>query len=247
MSERATFEDLFPPVEALRQLPPEEIALYILQYFARKDKALRGEQPPNRINFMNSVHASRLQEAEFEMAEGLHWLYMEGLIADKPRETGHWVFITRKGKQLLESADLSVHLYSSLLPIGRLDAVLERKVRPAFIRGDYDVAVLQAYREVEIRIRNFAGLGNEIYGHDLIVAAFQPERGCLTDNEQLANERESVFKIFDGAIGLFKNPLSHRDVNIDNPNEAAELVLFANYLLRFVERRKEILEEHIDP
>jgi hypothetical protein len=60
--------------------------------------------------------------------------------------------------------------------------------------------------------------------------------GPLADMSQVAGEQEAVSHLFAGAIGLFKNPGSHRDVNIDDPLEAAELVLLADRLIRIAER-----------
>jgi Protein of unknown function (Hypoth_ymh) len=41
--------------------------------------------------------------------------------------------------------------------------------------------------------------------------------------------------LFWGAIGVFKNPTSHRPVNYDDPTVAAEAVLLADLLLRMLD------------
>jgi len=48
--------------------------------------------------------------------------------------------------------------------------------------------------------------------------------------------------LFLGATGLFKNPLSHRDLDLDNSTEAYELVGFADLLLRIIESRRSLAQ-----
>ena len=66
--------------------------------------------------------------------------------------------------------------------------------------------------------------------------AFNDSNGKLTDMGAVISERQAMRDLFVGSIGLFKNPSSHREVNYNEPSEVAELILFANYLLRLVER-----------
>jgi hypothetical protein len=68
--------------------------------------------------------------------------------------------------------------------------------------------------------------------------AFHPENGPLTDNTQIASERQAISDLFAGAIGSFKNPSSHRDVDFNDPAEVVELIMLADQLIRIAERRK---------
>jgi hypothetical protein len=56
-------------------------------------------------------------------------------------------------------------------------------------------------------------------------------------DERRQDEQESMRNIFNGSIGLFKNPHSHRHAPTE-ATEAAELVGFASYLMRILDRLK---------
>ncbi len=49
--------------------------------------------------------------------------------------------------------------------------------------------------------------------------------------------------LFWGAIGLFKNPPSHRQIEFENPTEAAEVILLADLLLRVLDRTSAKIEQ----
>lgn len=101
-------------------------------------------------------------------------LEREVTIAPEPRRGRDWVYVTRRGKQLLENSDINIYLKGKLVPEETIDPVLARKIRPLFIRGDYDTAVFQAFKEVEIRVRKAADMPSESIGVDLMRKAFNP-------------------------------------------------------------------------
>ena len=64
--------------------------------------------------------------------------------------------------------------------------------------------------------------------------AFNEENGTLTDQDQHKDENIARRSLFTGAIGAYKNPSSHREVEF-TPEEAAEIIIFASHLLRIVD------------
>jgi hypothetical protein len=67
--------------------------------------------------------------------------------------------------------------------------------------------------------------------------ALKPDGGPLADKEADPGEREATGALFAGAVGVFKTPSSHRQVDYDDPTEAAEVVLLADLLVRILDQR----------
>lgn len=68
--------------------------------------------------------------------------------------------------------------------------------------------------------------------------AFHVEKGNLMDENQPPAEKQARSDLFAGAIGAYKNPGSHRDVDF-TAEEGVELITFASYLLRIVDFRRQ--------
>jgi uncharacterized protein (TIGR02391 family) len=92
-------------------------------------------------------------------------------------------------------------------------------------------------KEVEIRVRALGGFAPTDYGKQLMIEAFKAPGGRLSDLTLPSAEQEGTMQLFMGAIAVFKNPNSHREVDFEDPTIAAEIVLFADLLLRLLDQR----------
>ena len=108
-----------------------------------------------------------------------------------------------------------------------------------FSQGYYDAAVLQAFKQVEVTVREVGCYPDIDYGTDLMRKAFNVDNGNLTDQNQHKSEKQGCSDLFAGAIASYKNPGSHRDVEM-TAEEAAEAIILANHLLRIVDSRQPI-------
>lgn len=61
------------------------------------------------------------------------------------------------------------------------------------------------------------------------------DAGALSDPNMEPGERQATMALFWGAIGVFKNPSSHRQVEYADPTAAGEVVLLADLLLRVLD------------
>ena len=128
-----------------------------------------------------------------------------------------------------------------MLPKAILHPSIQNEVWLAFVRGNFDVAVFLAMKQVDGALRSACEGGDEMLGDALVTLAFKPNGGILTDTTRPRSEIEACQLLFKGVLGSYKNPQSHRHVNISDPAEAIELVLLANHLLRIIDTRSAAL------
>ena len=106
-----------------------------------------------------------------------------------------------------------------------------------FLLGEYEASVLLAFREVEIRVRDLSGFDDSMIGVPLMQKAFSPDKNGPLVNAQLEHgEQLAAMYLFAGAIGAFKNPSSHRQVDYGDPTIAVAAILLADLLMRLLDR-----------
>ena len=123
---------------------------------------------------------------------------------------------------------------AGLLSKLELHPVISQKVLPIFEKGSYGSAVFEAFKQVEIAVREAGGYTDGDLGTDLMRKAFHVANGNLTNDSQHHAEKQARSDLFAGAIGSYKNPGSHRNVEI-TLEEATEIIIFAGHLLRIVD------------
>jgi uncharacterized protein (TIGR02391 family) len=250
-----TIASQVPIPDDLLRLDVEEVAWVLLVHLASfgndsGDGRVWGGGRISQYNYFNHldsrpVYGSRREDVNKALLEAWGWLQQEGFVVREPASGGaENYFLSRRAKQLQTRADFEAYRKATLLPRGQLHALIAARVYPTFLRGEYDTAVFQAFREVEIAVRAAGRFPADLVGVDLMRQAFKPvnrpnqpvqPRGPLTDTNLPVAEQESMAHLFAGAIGLYKNPQSHRYVPT-SAEEAAEVILFASQLLRIVDR-----------
>lgn len=168
------------------------------------------------------------------LMESWQRLQSGGLIMQAPGQAPRVMTLSAKGRVAADGANFEEIAVRQMLRREMLHAELQGAVYENFASGNYDTAVRDAFVQVEIAVREEARLAAALVGVKLMREAFNPSTGKLTDMTLPVSERERIADLFAGAIGTFKNPLSHRKVGNTDPAPVIEELLFASRLLRFV-------------
>lgn len=235
-----TLYDLMPDADAVLALEPEELAGLGLELIT--------SVPPNTYSRLHTTSFTnpdtigpfpedKRSAVQHAMAEGWNWLIREGLIAPAPGDTFGWHFVTRRGKQLKNREGVAAYSSLVLLPRALLHPTVLKCCWSAFMRGEYDTAVFQAFRELEVFIRSAGEFSADDIGVPLAQKAFSEKGGPLADMAAPSGERVALLNMMAGALGSYKNPHSHRRVQL-RAEEASEMIVVASHLMKIVQARQ---------
>jgi hypothetical protein len=209
-----TFLSLVPNVEDILSLEVEDLAGVVFEVMPgvmQNDlvhaMALAGQPFPN---FGGGYPENRRKDFSLAVAEAMGWLQAQGLIVQDPQQAAGWFRITRRGARTIGRHGVQAYKRARDLPIDLLYPALTG-LRAFFVRGEYRMAVFEAFREVEIAVRNAsnakgAGYSNDQVGVALMRRAFHPDDGPLADMNLVKAEREADAALFAGAIGSRQEP-----------------------------------------
>ncbi|MEV0470932.1 TIGR02391 family protein [Streptomyces prunicolor] len=221
------------------ELPVDELALHVLEDMVRTNAW-------NSYNYCLSYTTDEKYRAmgthpARAVAEAMQWLLSHGMLASKPGDSNpQSIFVTRRGHQAIEQGIETVRSVNRLQD--NLHPLIEAKARRQFLIGEYENAIFVSMKAVEVRVRQLAGFGDDMFGTDLMTKAFR-QGGSLADPAAPAGEVVGTMMLFQGAYAVLRNPSGHREVSFDDVTEASEAVMTASLLMRMLDK----IERRLNP
>lgn len=232
----------FPPVDELLSLDPSELAGHLLNYLMSNKNGYNLE-PISLVGGLSNKFSTKHFLVRQALLEAFGWLEQHGLIGYDPSvstTTTPWRAVTRAGRLVQQNQSLEIFKRRQLLQRNLMHPTIYDLVSNDFLKGDYDAAVHKAFVVIEHEVRDLTKFDASVVGTDLMRKAFDSTNGPLSNQNDPKPEREALAHLYAGAIGLGKNPHSHRRVGRGDALEAIQLIAFASFLLQLAEERVRI-------
>jgi len=231
-----------PDVDVMLSLEVEDLALIVLELMLKSTEYKSGVNCGNLCaEIWNTAgvplySATRRTEVQQAISEAFMWLESQVLLVPSdPGNPGNgWRRFGRRASRMKSTDDFSAFREGKALPRQLLHDSIAEHVRLLHMRGQYDTAVFEAMKQVEVAVRRASKL-DALFGQKLVSSAFGPT-GPLTDPGLPLSEQNATRALFEGAIGVYKNSQSHRHVGL-GAKEAAQAILLASLLLFIVDDR----------
>jgi uncharacterized protein (TIGR02391 family) len=232
---------LIPDAGAVVGMQTADLAGYVLEVLVSSGPMERGVW--NRRNFCMQISGEYAQPGQgSDLAVGIAcstawaWLESNSFICRHPEQDNDWFVLTPRGHALRDHQNIRQFISNEQLPEPFLHAELLVNVRPLFLQSRFETAVFEAFKSLEVAIRTAAKLGHDLVGVQLASRAFNPEDGVLSDKTAEKGERVALMNLMTGALGSYKNPSSHRRVEI-TAEEARDMIVLASHLLKIIDAR----------
>ncbi len=238
------FRERFPTIDDLLGASAEDFGAELVLHLR--------DRRPQRIHvvgvFNDLVHVCDLkghltpdiqERLLVVIAEAISWAKRSLLLIEDLGQapTPGWLTLSRAGAQFSRDQLNQIRL-RELLPDFMLHPAIRRTCLDIFNTGHYEAAVFEAFKTVEIAVREAAGFPESEHGRPMVAKAFHHTSGPLADQGDSFQEREALMLFASGGVGYFKNPRSHRRADVNDAQEAAEMLIVASHILRIVDGRR---------
>lgn len=176
--------DIFPEADLLTQLTPEDLAPVVLS-LAKDRLQQSGLIHPQAI--FEQVHGpnndrskgypqGKKQAAEEALNGAWNWLQRNGLVIPKAGINGNngWHQLTPQGVKIAAEGNFDSFKQAAAFPKALLHPSIVDRVWICLARGEYDTAVFEALRTIEIRVRPAGNYAATDIGVDLMRMVFDP-------------------------------------------------------------------------